>query len=412
MCQPGARRRLWTRSLALVLPLALVLFAFLAPTGAAATQTSPAWPTEAEGKWEAGGMEGGVKITCTQVSWTFNIPNAANNTVSVTEILNVGGSLSATTFSFDGPTGSHTTTIAAPPRPHGIRVQAKWRVGKLHGHFATWVKLACPTAPAFSIEKLQAIAGGGSYTTSQLAGQVGQTVDYEILVKNTGNVSLTLGGFTDPQCDAGTISGGPASGTLAPEAWASYLCTHLLGGADQSAGSYSNTATVTANMTGIEGWPVTHTSNTVVVQLPTSSPTTSSPTTSTTLPPSFSSSSPTSHTQSPGSGVLAFKSAAVPTLRGPQGCVRGSFRVSMRSAGVASVTFYLDGRKLKTLTAKNAHKGELTILIDPAKLSVGVHRLAAKITTSRTAATQAAHASRAVTVLRCRSAVQTPKFAG
>jgi len=84
----------------------------------------------------------------------------------------------------------------------------------------------------------------------------------------------------------------------------------------------------------------------------------------------------------------------------------------MRSAGVASVTFYLDGRKLKTLTAKNAHKGEFTILIDPAKLSVGVHRLAAKITTSRTAATKAAHASRTVTVLRCRSAVQTPKFAG
>src|SRR5207245_2683421 len=50
------------------------------------------------------------------------------------------------------------------------------------------VEVEVPAQPAFTIEKLQEIAGSpAGFTTATLTGKVGQTVDYEIIVKNTGN---------------------------------------------------------------------------------------------------------------------------------------------------------------------------------------------------------------------------------
>ncbi len=260
--------------------------------------------------------------------------------------------------------------------------------------------------PAFSIEKLQKIAGGsGSYTSSTITGQVGQTVEYEILVRNTGIVPLTLGSFTDPHCDSGTLSGGPGGTALPVGESTTYRCAHLLSKADEAAGSYTNTATVTGTPPAGEGSPVTNTSNTVVVDVPSSS-------TAGTHTSGSSGVLSSTVSQPPRSGVLAFSSVSVPKLKGPEGCVRGEFHVSIKSAHVASVTFYLDGRKLKTLTAKNAHKGLLTIAIDPSKLKVGAHKLVAKITMTHTASTKAKQGTRSMMVLRCRAAVLTPKFTG
>jgi hypothetical protein len=266
--------------------------------------------------------------------------------------------------------------------------------------------------PALSVEKLQEIVGGtGTYTTSPVTGQVGQMVQYEIVVHNTGNVSLELSSFSDPQCDPGTVSGGPEGAALPVGGSSTYTCTHLLDAADQSAGSYSNTVTVTGDPPAGEGAPVTQGSNTVVVEVPGSStPGANTPGTSTTGGASSGVLSSTFSEPSK-SGVLAF-SAAVPKLKGPQGCVRHDFHVSIKSKGVAKVTFYLDKRKLRTLTAKNARKGLLTLEIDPAKLKVGPHKLVAKITMAASGSTKARVASRSVTVLRCRAAVLTPKFTG
>ena len=78
---------------------------------------------------------------------------------------------------------------------------------------------------------------------------------------------------------------------------------------------------------------------------------------------------------SPKTGVLASKTTAIPSLSGPHGCVRSSFKASVKSAGVRSVGFYMDKRKLKSMTAKSARKGRLTITINPSTLSVGSHKL-------------------------------------
>jgi hypothetical protein len=529
---PRERRRAWTTLSAALLALALMAAALMAPS-TQARRPKAELPKEVEGKW----ADGMAMVTCRQVHWTFaNLPNTPDGTVTVVEQLRVAGSKRRTTFSFEGTAGSHTTVIDAPQGPDGISAVARWKVGKLSGHLSIHAKLTCGPAsalsvekeqeiaggggpfttapltglsgqtvdyeilvqntgnvpltlgnfsdphcdaetlsggpgaaalapeaqtaytcahtldeadqsagsyantaavtgtppagegapvtgtsntvvvrvpwPAFSVEKLQQIAGDGSYTTVPVIGLIGQTVDYEILVANTGDVPLTLGSFSDPHCDAGTLSGGPGGAALAPQAATTYTCAHMLDQADLSAGSYSSMAAVTGTPPLGEGWPVTHTSNAVVVKVAPDGAAgqrhhggTTGTGTSSTVNSSGGSPAPVAD-----SGVLGFTAAGVPPLDAPQSCVRSGFRVSIKSAGVASVTFYLDGHRLKTLTWRNARKGLLTIEIDSSKLKAGAHRLAARITMARGSSKKATVASRTVRIVRCRAAAVTLKF--
>jgi uncharacterized repeat protein (TIGR01451 family) len=118
---------------------------------------------------------------------------------------------------------------------------------------------------SFSIEKEQKIEGEPSFTTVELTGKVGQTVDYQIVVKNTGSVPLTFSNFIDEQCDEGTISGGPGASAVAPGAATTYTCSLVL---RAFAGVYTNGATVTGTPPTGEGSPITSTSNTVEVNVP------------------------------------------------------------------------------------------------------------------------------------------------
>ena len=117
--------------------------------------------------------------------------------------------------------------------------------------------------PSFTIEKLQEIQGSGKgFTKEPLTGRLGQTVDYEMIVKNTGNVALTFSDFTDAHCDPGTIAGGPGSGPVGPGESTTYTCDHVL----NTYGAYTNEATVTG--TPPSGTTITHTSNQVDVNVP------------------------------------------------------------------------------------------------------------------------------------------------
>lgn len=96
--------------------------------------------------------------------------------------------------------------------------------------------------------KLQRVGSSGTATTGTVTAQVGQAIDYEIQVTNTGNAPLTLS-LDDPLCDAGTIQGpfvisGTLTGdVLSPGADAQYTCSHVLTSGDSS--PFTNTATVT-----------------------------------------------------------------------------------------------------------------------------------------------------------------------
>jgi hypothetical protein len=160
--RPG--RRLWAGSLALLLPLVLVLVAVLAPIGQAhpAKERTPEElasraqaklaekeqhaaqrqaQRELQAKLRGDGSKtvgrgeerenGLVKITCTQVSWTFkNFPDLPGNTV--TERLSIGHAPPTfKTFTFDSTTGTDVVAISAPPAPggHAYQIDA-WENGR------------------------------------------------------------------------------------------------------------------------------------------------------------------------------------------------------------------------------------------------------------------------------------------
>ena len=99
--------------------------------------------------------------------------------------------------------------------------------------------------PNYTIEKLQRI-GAEPFNSETRNAANGQTVEYEILVKNTGNVPLTFSNFADEHCDAGTLAGGPSGPVKAGET-AVYTCHHVITTTDESHGSFSNEASITGN---------------------------------------------------------------------------------------------------------------------------------------------------------------------
>ena len=220
-----------------------------------------------------------------------------------------------------------------------------------------------PTAePSFSIEKLQRLAGGaGGFTKSPLTGSLGQTVDYQIRVTNTGNVPLTFSAFTDLQCDPGTIAGGPGTTPLAPGHATTYTCHHVLA----SVGSYINEASVTGTPPGEV--PIAHTSNPVETLVPGAS-----------KAPLQISEPPSGGGPPAAKGVGAFCAAALPGVHLPSGPKRGTVTLRVSSEGIRQITFYLDGHKLKSLRHSQAQGGKFALTIDARKLSFGAHTLSVK----------------------------------
>ncbi|HTY96943.1 MAG TPA: hypothetical protein VMB91_07865, partial [Solirubrobacteraceae bacterium] len=119
-----------------------------------------------------------------------------------------------------------------------------------------------PVSPEFTIEKLQRLEGEGAFTKSELVGSVGQTVEYEIVVRNTGNTALQFSHFQDARCEG--ISGGPGEKPVQPGQVTVFRCTHRL----TVPGTWTNAATVEGN----EGTGSKE-SNEVVVKVPTIPPT-------------------------------------------------------------------------------------------------------------------------------------------
>ncbi len=253
------------------------------------------------------------------------------------------------------------------------------------------VLVEVPREPALAIEKLQEIAGSG-FTKSVLTGAVGEDVKYEIIVKNTGNEPLELASFTDTACDAGTIAGGPGEALLAPQASTTYTCNHVLTGP----GTYVNVAEVVGTPPGEESLPRLA-SNKVEVVVP-SKPGPSVLPGKTEVAPSKEGHHGVEHCE-----------VAQPALHGAAGSRRGPFNVDVRAAGIKSITFYLDKRKLKTLSQSQAKHGQFTVEIDPRKLSYGAHTVSIK---TRMSETSCAPIARSAVFAHAHSPVVVPHPAG
>jgi hypothetical protein len=369
-----------------------------------------------------------VTFGCTSVTFDFtHFPNMKGNTVSEFVLVD-GQRVLAAKFSFDGAEGSNVLNLIVLPGHHPMDAYAKWdtngvRGGRDHklGHGIT-----CAPTPSFAIQMLQRLkGGGGAFDPKALTDEVGQTIEYAIVLPNTGNVPLIFTSFGDPGCDPGTITGGPGATPVPPGGSTTYFCTHLLIPADQLAGQHQNVVSVTAD-SGETGTTVsTHTSNTVVVTVPKPPPPpTSEPPPAPSPVPSPSPVQPraaaaSTITEPPPAqaqplahaGRLGLFSGA-PLLMGQEGCARSSFIASIVAAGVARVTFSLDRHRLSTLTTKDTRGGRLSTKVEASRLTVGAHRLKAKITMSASAPAPALTLTRALTFLRCDPPVVTPKFTG
>ena len=221
--------------------------------------------------------------------------------------------------------------------------------------------------PNYEVEKLQLIKGSGAaFTKTELSGKIGEVVDYLVIVRNTGNVAIMFAPLVDNDCSSVSPSGAsevPLGGSEV------FTCEHTLA----SSGSWTNEAT-------IEGAGKTKPSNVVIVNVP----------------------------------VQVVKaqcaiSESVIVLHGVSGSKRKTFAVRIPALGIKEITFYLDGRKIKTLKASQASNGQFKINISPGKLSYGAHRVSVKTVMTDNAC--AAIARSAVFVHPKRSLVK-PRFTG
>ncbi len=102
-------------------------------------------------------------------------------------------------------------------------------------------------------------------------------------------------------------------------------------------------------------------------------------------------------------GARAVASSAV--LKSASGCAANAFTASVSGRGIDRVTFYLDGRRIKTV-----RNPAYRVRISPTGLSRGAHRVTARV--AFVAAAQRGPATRRMTFLRCARAAQAPRFTG
>lgn len=123
-------------------------------------------------------------------------------------------------------------------------------------------------APGLTIADEQELAGSHAvFTENELTATLGQVVDYRITVRNTGNISLALSNFSDASC--ANLAGGPGQGELAPAQSTVYTCERAI----TRSGTYLNEASVEGVPPTGMGFPLTRTSNELVVLGPNPSPT-------------------------------------------------------------------------------------------------------------------------------------------
>ncbi len=104
------------------------------------------------------------------------------------------------------------------------------------------VEAEVPAKPSFTIETLQELEGSkAGFTKSKIVGaDIGETVDYDVVVKNTGNVAVKFRQLSDTGCQGVAPS---AEETVPAGGEQTYSCSHTL----TAVGVYSNEASIEGN---------------------------------------------------------------------------------------------------------------------------------------------------------------------
>lgn len=237
---------------------------------------------------------------------------------------------------------------------------------------ATWTTLI--VAPAIGVTK--------SATPASVT--VGGTINYTIVVTNTGNVDLTV----TPQ-DAGCTSFDATAFTLAVGASKTLTCQHVTAAADGA--QYTNQVCVNGVDTiGGKASACAQVSTPITpAAAPTTAPTTTTP---------------------PQQVVLGQRiSRGTARLSGRTGCLARSFNARVRGTQITRVVFLVDGKVVKTLTRPNLG-GSYAVRINPRSLRFGLHRIVARVRFTSGSGTRAKVLR--LRFQRCAKALVSPRFTG
>jgi hypothetical protein len=98
-------------------------------------------------------------------------------------------------------------------------------------------------------------------------------------------------------------------------------------------------------------------------------------------------------------------------LRGPSGCPRtGTVAATVSGRRIVKVTFYVDGRKVKTLTKANGKGGAWKLPLNIKRLAYGTHRVRATVQFAKSSQTKVK--TLRFSFDRCHAAAAQPKFTG
>ena len=187
-----------------------------------------------------------VHITCSKVTYLMlGFPEGKTNLVHPKVKIN-GKAVNnfKAGISFYGSIDEFEVPVEIPVTgEYLIQAGATWNTNEVVGESTTTkFKETCAGtgAAAFTIEKEQRLSGEAGYTSNELQGKVGQTVEYHVIVRNTGSKALTFLNFLDPNCEK--IKGVPTK-ELQPLEAATISCEHTL----SALGVYTNEASIEAN---------------------------------------------------------------------------------------------------------------------------------------------------------------------
>jgi len=261
-------------------------------------------------------------------------------------------------------------------------------------------------------------AGGGTYPTPDPAisldktgaatAKAGDTFTYSFAVTNTGNVTLTNVELVDDKCQD-TLTRDPAETDEAfdpADVW-HYTCTVV---APAGPAEVHNVATVTAKWSyqcktkTVEATD-DHTFTVPPPVTPPVNPPVNPPVTPPATPPATPPGTPPA-TPPAGGGVLPDQViSGRAALRGPSGCVKQAFRARVNGRRIESVTFFMDGKRVKRVTSGNA-----SLRIVPKRIGFGRHRVVALVRFTEASGTPARRLL--LTFRRCARQVVNPQFTG
>jgi hypothetical protein len=334
-----------------------------------------------------------VTYTVKFIDFSAGARDAVNGTVAVdgTTVRTVTDSSGITWVDNDGTlTGSAPGTAGATAT---VDFEFSWPGGYGEKSKTTY-ECPAPKNPAIALDK-----------TGAATANAGETFTYSFKATNTGDVTLSNVALADDKCQSTLTRTEPnlADATFDPGDEWFYTCTVV---APAGPATVDNTAKVCGDYMKYDVKQATvcaEDTHQFVVPPPVTPPDTPPATPPGDTPPGG---TPPGGTP-PGSGQVlpdeVVSGRAV--LRGPSGCVKQAFKARVSGRSIESVTFFLDGRKIRTVG-----RGAFTLTVKPSQLGIGRHRIVALVKFTQRSDT--ANRRLPLTFRRCAQGAVAPRFTG